>query len=80
MLTQTFNISLPKALVQQADLLAKKEYKNRSELIKEALRSYIITKQSWNEVFDYGSKVGAKFGIKTEDDVLKAIDDYRNGR
>lgn len=38
---QTFNISLPRELVEKADKQAKKEYKNRSQLIREALRLYI---------------------------------------
>ena len=41
MSTQTFNISLPRELVEKADKQAKKEYKNRSELIREALRLYV---------------------------------------
>lgn len=41
MSTQTFNISLPRGLVAKADKVAKREYKNRSELIREAIRLYI---------------------------------------
>lgn len=42
--TQTLNIALPEDLVKKADQLAKKEYRNRSELIREALRIYIKEK------------------------------------
>jgi metal-responsive CopG/Arc/MetJ family transcriptional regulator len=80
MLTQTFNISLPKQLVQQADIVAKKEFKNRSELIKEALRTYLYSSQTWGNMFKYGSKMAQKAGINDEEDVLKAISDYRNGK
>lgn len=38
---QTINISLPVELVKKADKTAKREYRNRSELIREALRVYI---------------------------------------
>lgn len=38
---QTFKIVLPKNLVEKADKLAKKEYKSRSGLIREALRIYL---------------------------------------
>jgi len=41
MSTQTFNIILPKELVKKIDERAKKEYKNRSELIREAVRFYV---------------------------------------
>jgi metal-responsive CopG/Arc/MetJ family transcriptional regulator len=80
MLTQTFNISLPKDLVKKADIVAKREYRNRSELIKEALRTYLLSKQNWEEIFAYGKGVGDKLGIKSEQEVFDLIDGYRNGR
>ena len=58
--TQTLNIALPKDLVKKVDELAKKEYRNRSELIREALRVYISDKKEWNDILDYGKKVGKK--------------------
>lgn len=39
--TQKFNIVLPKDLVKEADIQADKEYKNRSEVIREALKNYL---------------------------------------
>ncbi|TSC88021.1 MAG: hypothetical protein G01um10147_252 [Microgenomates group bacterium Gr01-1014_7] len=39
--SQTFNVALPEDLVKKADKVAKKEYRNRSELIREALRNYL---------------------------------------
>lgn len=80
MLTQTFNISLPKALVQKADILAKKEYRNRSELIKEALRTYLLSKQSWDELFAYGKQVGEDLGINSEEEIFEKLKKYRNAR
>lgn len=43
--TQSFNIVLPRELVEKTDELAKKEYRNRSELIREAVRLYILDKE-----------------------------------
>lgn len=48
--TQTFNISLPHELVKRVDREAKKEYKNRSEFIREALRIYIIRSEEQNQI------------------------------
>ena len=56
MQTQTFNIALPKDLVKKVDEVAKKEYRNRSELIREALRAYIKDLNEWDELFAYGRK------------------------
>lgn len=41
MSSQTFNISLPQTLVQEVDEVAKDEYLNRSELIRQVLRLYL---------------------------------------
>lgn len=80
MLTQTFNISLPVELVKRADVVARKEYRNRSELIKEALRTYLSTKQTWDELFAYGKSVGKKMKIKSEEEVFEIVNSYRNAK
>lgn len=78
--TQTLNIALPKDLVKKVDELAKKEYRNRSELIREALRVYLSDKKEWNDLLDYGKKVGKKMGIKNEEDVNKIVYEFRHGK
>lgn len=78
--TQTLNIALPKDLVKKVDELAKKEYRNRSELIREALRVYLSDKKEWNDILDYGKKVGKKMGIKSEADVNKIVYEFRHGK
>jgi CopG family transcriptional regulator / antitoxin EndoAI len=80
MQTKTLNIALPKDLVKKVDEQAKKEYKNRSELIREALRVYLQDKQDWNDLLDYGKKVGKKKGIKSEEDVNKLVYEFRHGK
>ncbi len=80
MATQTFNISLPKELVKQVDLLAKKEYRNRSELIREALRVYLSDKQERNALLAHGKTIGKKMGIKSEEDVNKIVYECRHGK
>ncbi|MBI2621175.1 MAG: ribbon-helix-helix protein, CopG family [Candidatus Levybacteria bacterium] len=80
MATQTLNIALPKDLVKRVDILAKKEYRNRSELIREALRVYLQDRQEWNDLLDYGKKVGKKMGIKSEKEVNKIVYEFRHGK
>ena len=80
MATQTLNIALPRDLVKKIDELAKKEYRNRSELIREALRGYLIDRQEWNDLLDYGKKVGKKTGIKSEEDVDRIVSEFRHGK
>lgn len=78
--TQTLNIALPADLVKKVDDLAKKEFRNRSELIREALRSYISNKEKWDELFAYGKSVGKKLHITSEKDVNKIVAEHRNGK
>jgi len=73
------NIVLPEELLKQADALAKKEFRNRSELIREALRVYIqkTEQEEWEDLLRYGRAKGRKLGIKSEEDVEKIVRDFR---
>ena len=80
MSTQTLNIALPRELVKKVDEAAKKEYKNRSELIREALRVYLKDMEEWEDLFKYGREIGKKMGIRSEKDVDKIVYEYRHGK
>ncbi|MBI2007276.1 MAG: ribbon-helix-helix protein, CopG family [Candidatus Blackburnbacteria bacterium] len=80
MQTQAFNIVLPKVLVSKIDRAAKNEYKNRSELIREAVRIYLSDRLEWEKLLAYGKKKGKKMGIKSEEDVNRIVREYRHGR
>ncbi len=77
MLSQTFNISLPTPLVKKADQFAKKQYRTRSDLIREALWAYIKDREEWDDILTYGKETGQKIGIKSEADVNKIVKEYR---
>lgn len=78
--TQTLNIALPEDLVKKVDDLAKKEFRNRSELIREALRSYISTKEKWDELFAYGKTVRKALNITNEEEITTIVSEYRHGK
>jgi len=80
MQTQTLNIALPKDLVKKVDEVAKKEYRNRSELIRQALRVYLEDKNEWEQIFKAGEKAMKDMGIKSEEEVNKIVYEYRHGR
>lgn len=80
MSTQTFNIALPEELVEKVDEAAKREYRNRSELIREALRVYLKDMEEWEDLFKYGRRIARKMGIKSEEDVNKIVSEYRHGK
>ncbi len=78
--TQTLNIALPKDLIKKVDELAKKEFRNRSDLIREALRSYIKNNEKWGELFLYGRSIANNLGITTEEKVNKIVAESRHGK
>lgn len=80
MQTQTLNIALPKDLVKKVDARAKKEYRNRSELIREALRVYLAKIERWDKILEQGKEYGKKLNIKSEGDVNRIIREYRHGK
>jgi metal-responsive CopG/Arc/MetJ family transcriptional regulator len=73
------NFSIPKALLQLLDKQAKNELKTRSELLRDAIRAYLIHRNQWNEVFSYGQKQAKKLKISPSD-VESTIDEYRQGK
>ena len=70
---------MPKELVSMMDLVARREYKNRSELIKEAVRVYLEERKMWNEIFAEGEKQAKKIGITSEDEVNTMVASFRKG-
>lgn len=62
------------------DLVATNEYRNRSELIREAVRIYLEDKLEWDDIFEFGRKAAKKAGIKSEDDVNRIVQEYRHGK
>lgn len=76
---QTFNISLPIELVKRADVVAKKEYRGRSELLREALRIYLEDQDVWENIFSLGKIMAKKTGVKNDSDINRIVRRYRHG-
>lgn len=60
--TQTLNIALPRELAKKVDALAKKEYRSRSGLIREALRVYLSKADEWDQMHASFRKTVKKTG------------------
>lgn len=45
MRTKTINLALPEDLLEAVDKVAEQEYRSRSELLREALRRYVLHQQ-----------------------------------
>ncbi len=76
--TKILSLSLPPELLREAERIAKKEGRTKSELFREALRRYIQDRK-WRELQEYGMRQAQKLGIK-ETDVERLIDEYRKGQ
>ena len=50
MSTQTFNISMPKKLVEQIDVQTKLQGGSRSDFIRQAVRRQLTTLEQWNNL------------------------------
>ncbi len=74
--TKTVNISLPSELMGKLDRVAKERVSNRSELIREAVRSYLSRRERWEALFAVGRRQAKKLGL-TEDDVVQAVREIR---
>lgn len=60
-------ISLPESLLDEIDQVAESESRTRSELMREATRSYLTERKEWNALFRYGQEQAKKLGLTTED-------------
>lgn len=71
---KTLNISLPKALIDEADRIAKLQASSRSELIRESIRSYLLRAKLLEASYKVGRKTAKKLGLKSEEEVYKFLE------
>jgi CopG family transcriptional regulator/antitoxin EndoAI len=76
--TRILSLSLPPGLLREAERVAKKEGRTKSELFREALRRYLVA-EKLQSLQPYGAGQARKLGIK-ESDVARLIEEYRAKR
>ncbi len=79
MKSSTVNISFNDELLKQIDQVAQEESRSRSELIREAARTYIERKTRWKQIFAF-AEARAKQQNITEADISEEITAYRQER
>jgi CopG family transcriptional regulator / antitoxin EndoAI len=72
------SLSLPPKLLREAERLARREGRTKSELLREALRRYLADSR-WRELLEFGRFQSRKLGIK-ESDVERLVQEYRTER
>jgi predicted transcriptional regulator len=75
----TVNISFQDSLLAEIDAEATRESRSRSELLREAARSYIRRQRQWDAVFALGDTITVREGL-TEADVDRAVNSVRKRR
>lgn len=73
--TKILSLSLPPGLAKEAEQIAKKEGRTKSELFREALRRYIQA-QKLRGLQRHGAHQAQKLGLK-ETDVERLVEEYR---
>ena len=75
--TKVVSISLPLEMLRWAESMAAEENRTMSELVREALRSFQRERQAWQGIFAYGQTNAKRLGVKSEDDVVRMVREYR---
>jgi CopG family transcriptional regulator/antitoxin EndoAI len=76
--SSVLSISLPPELSSDLDLVASQERRSRSELVREAVRQYILLSR-WKALRQKASLKAVERGLK-EEDVERLIDEERSAR
>ena len=63
------NLRLPESLIRESDKLAEAEGSNRSELVRNALRSYIERRQKLQIAYALVEQRGKAAGINSQEDI-----------
>jgi metal-responsive CopG/Arc/MetJ family transcriptional regulator len=63
----TVNISFNADLLKEIDEVAQEESRSRSELIREAARTYIDRKRRWAQIFRVGAQTAKSKGLTPRD-------------
>jgi len=75
--TEQWTVSLPPPLSKRALRIAREESRTRSELVREALRSYVGRRERFKQLRTQLAKSLEAKGIKTLEDVERMIDEDR---
>ena len=67
-------LSISEKYLKKFEKLSKQENKTRSQLLRDLLDKYDIDK-SWDQIREWGKETATKFNIRSEEDVLRIIND-----
>jgi len=75
--TKIINLSLPLDLYEEIAKVAEEKGYSRSQILREALRAYLVSEKRWAQIRSWGRETAEKFNLKDEDDVDALLHEYR---
>lgn len=76
--SSVLSISLPPDLASNLDSAARKEHRSRSELVREAVRQYVLLAR-WRSLREKAALKAVEQGLK-EKDIERLVDEGRSAR
>jgi CopG family transcriptional regulator/antitoxin EndoAI len=77
--TKAIEVSLPAELLRETERAAREETRSRSEVIREALRQYLVSRR-WRRLRRWGSDTAERLGLRSESDLRRLLEKHRAGR
>lgn len=76
--SEVLTLSLSPRFSEEIKKMMKKENLTRSELIRDALRSYLKERERWREIRKWGEMTKKRFKIKGEKEIEEMINQTRS--
>jgi CopG family transcriptional regulator / antitoxin EndoAI len=74
--TKPITVSLPADLLREAERVARQETRTRSDLIRDALKQYLVSRR-WQRLRQWGTQTAERLGLKTEADLQRLLEKVR---
>ena len=75
--TKIINMSLPNNIYQKMSKLAQERKISKSELLRQALKEYVVSEQRWQEIKKWGKETANNLKIQDEKSIEKLIYEFR---
>lgn len=73
--TKVISFSVPPDMVDKINKIAKRERRNKSELLRDMVNTYEECKLEgeWESLFAFGAKTAKQIGLKSEEELFKFL-------
>jgi len=78
--TRVVNMSVDESLYEGVDRLARAKGTSRSQVLREALKQYVVAETRWSELLRWGEESAVHMGGLDESGVERIIHEYREER